>query len=89
MISCRIEYGPNNISVDYLPGNANFSYWLYNKVPTERWRSKGEGIWLTCDDVTKDETDYIKRIANAQWGPDGCVIWEQDTAEQAGQLSLF
>ncbi len=89
MIHCKISYGPDKISVDFYPGTANFDYWLNKKVVAERWKPSGDGIWLTCEDITEDEADYIERIAIAQWGPERCEIRGKDVPEQAGQLSLF
>lgn len=73
MANCRIHYSATSIFVDYLPGNANFSYWLYQKVASERWKQTGEGIRLGCE-VTEEEAEYIEKLALSQWGPNGCEV---------------
>ncbi len=73
MANCRIRYTATSIKVDFEPGCANFSYWVYWKVPNERWRQTGEGIRLGCE-VSEDEADYIEKTAVAQWGEKGCEV---------------
>lgn len=71
--NCRIRYLKDSIVVDFQPGCANFSYWIYEKVAPERWKQTNEGIRLGCT-VTAEEAKYIESLALAQWGPDGCEV---------------
>lgn len=73
MANCRIRYLATSIMVDFQPGCANFSYWIYQKIADPRWKQTGEGIRLGCE-VTEAEAVYIENIARCQWGPDGCEV---------------
>jgi hypothetical protein len=78
-LRCRIiqevdKDGKPNIKAEILPGCVNFSYWVYAVVDTDRWRRKGEGIWLVCDSVTEKEAEHIRKTAIAQWGKDAAEV---------------
>lgn len=70
---CRIRYTETGIFFDFQPGCVNFDYWRAKKIQSERLRQTGEGVRLGCE-VTKEEAEYIKGLAESQWGPDGCEI---------------